>query len=687
MQTTLHTRELEMRKIFRILVSITAIWALTIMAEEQEPLDLDELVITPTGTEKEVFDTSLAVSVVTEQQMIDQAVVFIEDIFKNEPGVDSVTAGPGSVHPIIRGLHGERILVLVDGTRLSEERPGGNHIFSLNPSQIAQVEIVRGPSSVLYGSDAIGGVINFITKRSFEEVGEDLRVGGSAKVEYQDNGEGFKETMQFKLGKDNFNTYFGGTYQDTDDIENKNGTVRNSFYDGFTIWTGGNYIGNNWDAHLDYYFMDADIGIPSPDAFDEDFFKGEKQQRLVLDITSYDVTSFMDELSMNFGFQRHNRHRYRTKTTGIPDAVEGEYEIQIWLDIDTYTFKPQAVLSYNEIHTLTYGLDSFYEDATSDRYMRDTASSWVNPVYDGVPVIPDSYRFGIGAYAQDDINLTERFIVTPGLRVDYIKAETDGAAGHEITEKTSNDNHAVSGNLGLLYKINDAVNAYCNIGRAFRAPTLLELYFYGPHDVANDYGNPDLEAETSWNFDTGIKFKTDQFNAIISLFYNTIDDYIVKEKQTDGNYMYKNYSRVELYGGEAGMNYYIGEGLSLFANLSAVTGKNTADDSYLPSIPPLTCSYGCRYDTEIYNNNCWIELTGETAAKQTHLGPNEIETDGYTIGNIRTGIAANNGLSFIFAIENIADTLYEKHTSAIWQGFGISDQAGRNIKLQVQYKF
>ncbi len=677
-----------MKNKFKTTVTALLLSATFCIAEGTEPISLDDIVITPTGSAKEIFNTSLSVSLITEQQMDNQTIVFIEDIFKNEPGVDAVTAGPGSVHPIIRGLHGERILILVDGIRLSEERPGGNHIFSLDPAQIKQVEIVRGPSSVLYGSDAIGGVINFITKRSFQETGSDFRIGGDAEIQYQDNGEGWKEIINLKMGKDNFNAYFGGTYQDTKNIKNRAGEVKNSFYDGFTVWTGGNYIGDNWETTLDYSLMNADIGIPAPSTFDKDYFKGEKHQRMAFGLKNYNILSFIDELSIDFGWQRHNRHRYRRKTTGIPEIIVGDMQVEIWLDIDTYTLKPQAIWIPNETHTFTYGLDSFYEDASSDRVIKDTKSSWVNPKFSGVPVIPDSYKKGIGVFAQDDIKLSELLIVTPGLRFDYIKAETDGNPRHAIKDPTSNTSHALTGNLGLLYKINNVLNWYGNIGRAFRAPTLLELYFYGPHDVANDIGNPDLKPEESWNFDTGIKVKTEKMNAIFSIFYNTIDDYIAKEKQADGDYMYKNYSKVELYGAEAGLDYDLGYGLSVFANISAVDGKDKNDDQYLPAIPPLHSSYGGKFETKIYNKyGYWLELTGESAAKQNHLGPNERETSGYTVGNIRTGLNINNNWKIVFAVENFTDKLYEKHTSAAWQEFGISDQAGRNVKLQAKVSF
>ena len=145
------------------------LWSSLAAGGAEKTLELDNVVVTPTGSEKEAFDTSLPVNLIQARDIEERIVVSVADLFRTEPGVDAVTAGPGSVHPMIRGLQGERVLVLVDGIRLSEQRPGGNHVFSLDPAQIERVEVVRGPASVLYGSDAIGGVVNFITKRADEE--------------------------------------------------------------------------------------------------------------------------------------------------------------------------------------------------------------------------------------------------------------------------------------------------------------------------------------------------------------------------------------------------------------------------------------------------------------------------------------------------------------------------------------
>ena len=664
------------------------LWSSLAAGGAEKTLELDNVVVTPTGSEKEAFDTSLPVNLIQARDIEERIVVSVADLFRTEPGVDAVTAGPGSVHPMIRGLQGERVLVLVDGIRLSEQRPGGNHVFSLDPAQIERVEVVRGPASVLYGSDAIGGVVNFITKRADEETASGARISAEPAVQVESATDGWIESAHLRFGQGRFNGYAGGVYRDTGNIETPDGELANSGYEGGTVWGGGNWIGDDWKATADYSFMQADIGVPAPAAFAEDLFKNERHHRLALGFEESDLSATVERFSVDLGWQRHERNRYRRKTAGNPPAVLGDMEIDIQVDIDTYTLKPQMVFVPNDTHRVTLGLDTFYEDASSSRTMRDSASAWVNPGFSGVPVIPDSTRVGAGAFAQDEIAIGDRWVVTPGLRADWIEAETDGHPRHQLTGEESSESSAVSGNLGLLYKVSNAVNLYGNVGRAFRAPTLLELYFYGPHDVGNDIGDPDLDPETSWNFDVGLKTRTDRLQTMVSAFYNRVDDYIVKENQGDGNYQYMNYAEVYLYGAEAGLNYDLGAGFSTFASVSYVRGKNDDDGEDLPGIPPLKGNYGLRYDLALGAKNAlWIELAGLTAADQDQTGPNERATDGYTRGDVRMGLDVGETWSLMAAVENVADTLYQDHLSSTWQEFGLNDQAGRNVKVMVKARF
>ncbi len=656
-----------------------------------DPLDLGEMVVTPTRRKTKAFDTSLPLNVLKPLEVQRRIAMSMPDLLLGEPGVDAVTVGTGSFHPMIRGLSQQRVLVLVDGIRMSEQRPGGNHVFSLDPAQIERIEVVRGPASVLYGSDAIGGVMNIFTKKADEQTGDAFRAHLEQSLSVDSATDGWKETTHLRFGKGRFNFFAGGFNRDAENIDTPHGHLNNSFYEGYTWWAGGNYIGDDWKLDASYYEMRADIGIPAPAVFKKDYFKDETHRMFRASYQRDSISEIVDQFKLDFGFQRHGRHRVRRRTPPVGPPIVGDLEVNIWLDIDTYTLDPQLTLDLGGGHVVTTGVNLFYEDAGSDRTIRDTASGWVNPVFDKVPVIPDSERLGAGFYVQDEISVTDRLIITPGFRYDTIESRSDGHPRHQVADSETVRDGEFSGNLGVLYKLTGNVNLYGNVGRAFRAPTLLERFFDGPHDVARDIGNPDLEPETSWNFDTGVKMQFERWSGTASVFYNRIDDYIVKQLNAAGDYEWMNFAEVRLYGAEAGLDYQLGHGFSVFATGSHVRGRNEETGGDLPAIPPLKARYGLRCDhavgEEDTKHHLWAELSGTSAARQKHPGPNEKDTAGWTRFDFRAGYDLGDRWSLLFAVENLTDKSYHDHLSGAWQLFDLYEQAGRNFKLMATFRF
>jgi hemoglobin/transferrin/lactoferrin receptor protein len=648
---------------------------------------LSDTVVTASGRESSAFDTSVPMNVITSEDIEERGAITMADVFKSEPGINAVTTGPNSVRPMIRGLYDERVLVLVNGVRLSEQRPGGNHILSLDPSQIERVEVVRGPASVLYGSDAIAGVINIITKQAPRETGEETRMGGSVSLTGASNPEGFKTSANVSMGQGKFNALVGGFYQDTDNVENAEYELNHSSYRGGMAWASANYLGDRWQADFYYYFMNADMGIPASAVFYTDEFADEKEHFFSGKLSYKADAAWADRMEFIVGAQRHNRNRERLRTSTNPEVILGDLAVNIQVDIDTLSLKPIFFKNIGDRHKLAYGLDTFYEDATSGRTLQDTGSSWVNPLFNNVPVIPDSQRKGVGVFAQDEINLGPRWVLTAGLRYDWISSSSDGHPRHMVSSSTSQDDSAVSGSLGLLFKVCDALNLYANVGRAFRAPTLLERYFYGPHDSSkNDVGDPDLSAETSWNFDLGLKLRTNRVTGMFSLFYNIVDDYIAK-MDTGEEYTWMNLDRAVLYGGEASLNLDIYQGLSAFTSASYVIGENEEADDDLPCIPPLNGKTGLRYDRTLSYGRGWAELSYLYAAKQDRVAENEEETAGWSRFDLRLGYLPTQNTKIVFAVENLGDHFYHDHLSRAWQDLALSAQNGRTFKLMLEWSF
>ncbi len=650
---------------------------------------LEEVVVTATGYDRLALDTSLPVNVIYETDLGERVAQTMADVFAGAPGIDVSSTGTGSVRPVIRGLFDERVLILVDGLRLSEQRPGGNHILSLDPAQIASVEVVRGPASVLYGSDALGGVMNVITRKEERRTDPGWRFGLEQDLAYESATSGWKSTSHATFGSGRFNGYAGGFYRDAENIETADGEIPHSFFRGGTLWGGGGWEGERWRARIGYSFMQADIGIPANDQiFLEDYFDDETHHHLASRLVRDGGDGLVREFRLDAGWQRHERNRYRLRTPPGP-AVQGNLAITIELDLDTWLLQPQWVLAPADDHTITCGVQGFLEDATSARRIVDTepGSGFQHP-FDEVPVIPPSDRVGLGAYVQDEWSVSPRWTLVPGLRFDHITTSSDGHPDHAVDTELERDDQALSGNLGIVRHVRPGWNIHANVGRAFRAPTLLERFFVGPHDATkDDLGNPDLDSETSLNLDLGLKVREDSWRAQVSVFHNTVQDYIAKV-DVDTALAWLNLDDARLYGAETALEVWPADDWTLFASLAWVRGEITDDGGDLPSIPPLRARGGVRWQQDLGGESrIWSEAVLLWTDGQSDPGPGERATPSWRRIDLRGGWALGEQWSLTAAVENLTDSAYSDHLSRVWQDLRRTSQPGRNVKVGARLGF
>ncbi len=646
-------------------------------------VQLDTVVVTATRTETPAFDTPLPVNVIPRWQIEREMPVSLADIFKREAGLDASTTGPNIVRPMIRGLFDDRVLVLVDGIRLSEQRGGGDHRLSIDPDQIQRIEVVRGPGSVLYGSDALGGVINIITRKAKVESRPGRRAQFSLGGGVNSANDGLEQTTAIQAGDNRANLFFNSVYRNTGDINTPSGNLFHSFYRGYTLSGGGNITWPQSELTFSAWGTQADIGVPNRTA-QESHFDNEVHVMAQGTYRRYDISGFCPEIKMDAAFQRHQRHMH------ILNPIPPEVDLEIFLNLNTWNFQPQATLTWGERQRFTTGLQFFREDAASTRdRWRITPGGWLPQPLPGV--IPDASRTGLGVYLQDEITLTERFSLIPGVRYDWIRSAAGELPGHPVKADTQDDT-AVSGSLGLLYRLTPHLHLVANVGRAFRAPTLLERYFFGPHQDTVDIGNPNLKPETSFNLDLGLKAKYANFQGAVSLFRNEISDYIVKRRT--GRFdpvsgleidKWENVGRALLYGMEAQGEYDLGAGFALFASLSYVRGKDETASTDLPDIPPFRANYGWRYRKAVQPDwELWTEFAGLTAARQGKIASWERPTGGYTILTWSAGATFRKNLRLTLMVANLTDKSYHNHLSRVtW----INEQPGRNVRFNLNWTF
>ncbi len=639
--------------------------------DKNNTLLIDELVVTATSHETKVFNTSLPVTVITRERIEEVMPRDIGELIRFETGLNVSYTSMGIVFPMIRGLYGARVLVLIDGIRLSEEQPGGTHALSINPSQIERIEVVRGANSVLYGSDAIGGVINIITRKYQGLRDKKARVNGTMEGGMDSATNGWKTVAYLDGGIGGFNLFAGGTYKDTDNVETPDGELRHSYHDLYTYSGGANYIGEKCSFGIWGYISKADIGNPVNQSFVESGFEGEKHHFVMLNAEINDITETFKQLKVDAAFQRHNRHFH---------AVSGPV-VDIYLDKDTANLNPQLTFSFGSFMRLTTGIQCFYEKVVSNRE---------HSLVDLPGVIPDANRLGTGIFVQDEIFIIERVLLTIGVRYDWIQSETDPGwdeidCGHPIGRENETDTN-VSGSINLLIKlIKNYLHLTANAGRAFRAPTLLERFFHGPHTTFVEWGNPDLTSETSYNFDTGLKLNTKRFWFVVSGFYNRINNYIVKydtglDSGSQDIYSWDNLKDVEIYGGEAEAELQLFSGFSVFGNVTYVRGNDRDTDTDLPAMPPLQGTYGLRFFQNYKTTKTWFEFSAHSVADQNKVANNEAKTAGYTTFDLLCGFKFTPSVNITLYVKNLTDKSYHNHLSEVKpENIGQNEQPGRSF--------
>lgn len=519
------------------------------------PLRLDPITVTATRNEKAVFSAPMAVSVTDSATLRRAAVNTAVDLFRGLPGLDVTGVGTNQIRPSIRGQRGQRILLLEDGIRMNNSRRQQD--FGELPSlvgveNIERVEVVRGPASVLYGTDAIGGVVNLITTTPPSGPGQALhgRLGyryGSSDTQERPSGSLYGHTGRFRFGLDA--TYrvsdaydapagrFGDLRLASDTRVHDTGVEDQSYRA-----QAGYGLGEHHDLLVSYERYEADhagFGYVDAAAFgrpDDPFIQIRYPHQEVNRVSArYEGRSLnallADRVSVT-GYTLGNR-RNLDLNIFIPFGSQGPpgsgvaVESHNFTDLRTYGFRAEAIKVLAGRHTLTYGMD-FFRDRSDNTDVNTTTVIGFGPPTpqtDSTPQVPNASFRSIGAFAQTELALAPRVTVILGGRYQDVRASTRPTA--RITDPLiSSSAHTGVGTANLLFKATDNLNLIGTIGRGFRAPDLVELFFQGvtPEGSGFQSRNPALKPETSLNLEAGFKYRSSRLALEGFVFRNTIHD-------------------------------------------------------------------------------------------------------------------------------------------------------------------
>ncbi|MBT8337322.1 MAG: TonB-dependent receptor [Gemmatimonadetes bacterium] len=694
-------------------------------ADQDPPSDttvyaIDPLLVTATRGPRLVSETPRPVSVLGRVEVREQSPNTVSDLFRRLPGLDVTGVGVNQARPAIRGQRGQRILLLQDGMRMNNSRRQqdfGELPALVDVSGVDRVEIVRGPASVLYGSDAIGGVINIITREPEADGFQGLVSARYGQVENQGKGAARIFGRQGRL-----TVQAGGTWRSADSYEAPSGsfgsieldedvTVLNS---GVSDRSGDLRLG--WDlaenvhafGKFEYYTAeDAGFGSVAP----ADFAPGEAEinllypdQRFAKFTAGFRAdemgTALADRLEI-VGYGQDNQRTFVNNLAfsfGIPNAPEAGLRIEgeNFTDIRTYGFRAEARKLAASSLLLTYGVDLFRDRAEGTDFETQTTVGFGPPMVetDDTPSLPTATFLNAGTFVQGEVDVGERLTLVGGGRYTWIRANTFRTEGLDADPLESSDGTFVAAVNGI-YRASDEISVVAAVGRAFRAPNLIERFFDGSATGGYQVANPELEPETSTNVDLGLRFRTDRVGLEIFGFRNQIRDGIriaALDDQVDGQDAFQNVNveRLRYQGVEVSGDVRFGNGLMVLGSFSTLDSEDV-DDPENPvgdSFSSKTTA-ALRYDSP--SRRFWAQIDGRWQGEQREvdLGDNPLGDilPAFDVYNLRGGLRLFETESTLHrlnvAVTNLTDALYAEATNASF----FRPEPKRNITLSYEVSF
>ena len=676
--------------------------SIPLVGHAQEPsasnvIVLPEMTITATREEQDNFEVPRAVTIVSQDEIDRQTPAVLPDLLRGQTGVFVQETTPGQGSPILRGLTGSSILMLVDGMRLNTAlfRPAPNQYLALvDPYNVDRLEVVRGTGSALYGSDAMGGVVNIITPVPDFDTHE-WQFHGRAVGRFASADKASVTRLSLTGGKQGVGFSTGFTYQNRDDLQDGGGTgvQRPSDFDAYAA-NGTLFLEHGaHDVLLNMQYLRqpktprydelvAGFGQTQPSAA-RFFF--EPNDRLFIH-ARYRVQqpfTLIDRFEFHLAFQEINDDR-RTQDFDSPlEQRERNRSRMIGLTA-------QFTSHWQDWLFLTYGAEVYLDSITSRRRGRDQETNerlvLQSRFADGATL--DSFA----GYLQSEILLHPKLTAVLGGRVSYFdidlpRADRAGGVSLGIDDLT--------GQVGVIYHLTSTVNLVANIGRGFRVPNVFDLSTLGPRP-GNRFNipNPNLRPEKVLTIDTGLKWSASLFRGEIFGFYSDFEDKIealpTGAVTPEDRFIVqnRNLNSVTLWGIEAAGRFYAHEDWEVFASFTYTWAEEkfpNGDTAPASRIPPFNGRVGTLYALA---HNLELEAFCRFAAAQNRLSErderdsriNPKGTPGWLTTNLRLNWEMNAHISALVAVENLFDKSYREHGSGI-------NASGINTIVALEAKF
>lgn len=582
------------------------------------------------------------------------------------PGVSSVSTGISIGKPVIRGLSGNRVVVYSQGVRMENQQFGEEHGLGLNDSGIESVEVIKGPASLLYGSDALGGVLYFNPEK-FAPAGETKAHFGQR---FFSNTQGSSTSLGINTASEKWKIIANYKHDIHADYKTGNNErVTNTRFNESDFKAALGYSSTIGNFTLRYNFNNLSLGIPEEGIGEQStaykpLYPSQNVKNRLISLNSM-LHFGKSRLETNVGYTENNRKEFEDNPSPVLNMV-----------LKTLNYDAKLYLFPGEQFETIVGVQGMYQE---------------NSNFGEERLIPDATVKDLGSY------LTTRYekkshTLQAGFRYDLRKVTaneygTNGEEGYFMPIKQDFN----SFNASLGYKNASIKNLIlrATIATGFRAPNLAELTSNGVHEGSNRYeiGNPNLKNEKNIQIDLNSEFKTSHVEFFANAFYNHINDYIyiapTGEVLDENNVFVYLQQNSTLIGGEAGLHFHPHplDWLHITGSYERVSGKSE-DGANLPLIPANRINSEIRLEFNPKNGlkNVYFTLGMQHYMDQKKASVFETPTDGYTLLNLGSGAKIKGqkvSVDFRVNVSNLTDKVYIPHLSRL-KPDGIPSM-GRNI--------
>ena len=651
-------------------------------------LNLNEVTVTGVTGDTKLKHATVPVSIIAPQLLRSKAATNIIDAISHQPGISQLTTGGSISKPIIRGLGYNRVVVMSEGVRQEGQQWGDEHGVEVDGSSINSVEILKGPASLMYGSDAMAGVVILHPQATLPE-GE---MKANVSTEYQTNNglfaynlsmagnqKGFVWNARFsdKMAHAYKNKYDG--YVPGSQFRERAGRlmlgVNKSWGHSRLTWTSYHLTPGIVEGERDPETGELVCNSDNVKTYSNALpFQEVKHYKLVWDNSLNLSTGYLKAI---IGYQQNRRKEYE----------ESEDEYELFFKLHTLTYDLRYVTNQWNGWKLSTGIGGMYQKSGNEgeEYL-----------------IPDYRLFDFGIYATATKSLGDRWTLNGGVRYDHRRMHGDELIEDGDLRFTDFSRHfnGLTGSIGAVCNINEHFNLRLNVARGFRTPNMSELASNGVHEgsIRYELGNQQLKAEYSLQADLGLDFTSRYVSAQLALFANRIDNYIFTHRlpeEIEEGYLTYAYTQgdARLLGFEAGVDFHPVHSVHFSNTFSFVDAQQmhaSSDTKYLPFTPAPRWTSELKWELFHHShstvnhhhnsnsihrsllNNLYIAAGLECYLKQSHIysaDDTETTTPGYALLSLSAGTDINvNGkkiAEFYITADNLLNKAYQSHLNRL----------------------